>query len=286
MLHCIIFNVALGLDVLTVASLSDLGEKGSIMLRSASDALARSRYETKPDRSLERGVSPASGFQTGGDQLMDGVERKFAPSWMIFDGPLSRALDVVIAAMALVVLAPVLLLIALAVWAHDGGRPVFVHRRIGRGGVQFPCLKFRSMVPDSQERLKEILSSDPQAAVEWARDQKLRNDPRVTALGQVLRKTSLDELPQLANVLVGHMSLVGPRPIVANEVGRYGRYFADYCQVKPGITGLWQVSGRNDVSYRRRVALDTVYSRSRSVGFDLMILGRTVPAVLTGRGSV
>lgn len=201
------------------------------------------------------------------------------------DDSASRAIDILLAALGLVILAPVLLLIAFAVWAHDGGRPVFVHRRVGRGGAAFPCLKFRSMVPNSQERLTQILATDSQAAAEWARDQKLRNDPRVTPLGQILRKTSLDELPQLANVLVGHMSLVGPRPIVANEVSRYGRYFADYCQVKPGITGLWQVSGRNDVSYRRRVALDTVYSRSRSVGFDLIILGRTVPAVFSGRGS-
>ncbi len=213
------------------------------------------------------------------------TQENTAVSMQALDDSVSRAIDVVLAAVVLVILAPALLLIALAVWAHDGGRPVFVHRRLGRGGATFPCLKFRSMVPDSQERLKVILATDAKAAAEWARDQKLRNDPRITPLGQILRKTSLDELPQLANVLVGHMSLVGPRPIVANEISRYGRYFADYCQVKPGITGLWQVSGRNNVSYRRRVALDTVYSRSRSVGFDLMILGRTVPAVLSGRGS-
>ncbi len=198
----------------------------------------------------------------------------------------SRMIDLVIAALALIMLLPVMLLVAFAVWAQDRGRPIFVHRRLGRAGSTFPCLKFRSMVLDSQARLDHILRTDPVAATEWARDQKLRNDPRVTKLGQFLRKTSLDELPQLLNVLRGDMSLVGPRPIVANEVARYGRYFHDYCQVKPGITGLWQVSGRNDVSYRRRVALDTVYSRSRSVGFDLMILGKTVPAVLARRGSV
>lgn len=206
------------------------------------------------------------------------------PAWEL-DASISRALDVAIAVLALVVLAPVLALIAIAVWLHDGGMPVFVHRRLGRAGEAFPCLKFRSMVPDAGVRLQHILATDANAAAEWARDQKLRHDPRITPMGQFLRKTSLDELPQLVNVVLGHMSLVGPRPIVANEVPRYGRYFADYCQVKPGITGLWQVSGRNSVSYRRRVALDTVYARSRSFTLDLAILGRTVPAVLTGRGS-
>lgn len=196
-----------------------------------------------------------------------------------------RMLEVVIALVSLIVLAPVMLLIALAIGAQDGGSPIFVHYRLGRGGVLFPCLKFRSMVVDSQARLAALLASDPAAAAEWARDQKLRDDPRITRLGQWLRKTSLDELPQLFNVLVGQMSLVGPRPIVESEVWRYGRYFQHYCSVRPGITGLWQVSGRNDLSYRRRVVLDTVYARTRSLAVDLAIMLRTVPAMLSGRGS-
>lgn len=196
-----------------------------------------------------------------------------------------RLIEVVIAMTALVVLAPVLVLIAVAVWARDGGNPIFIHHRLGRGGVLFPCLKFRSMVVDSQSRLDELLVADPAAAAEWANDQKLRNDPRITQLGQWLRKTSLDELPQLLNVLAGQMNLVGPRPIVESEVWRYGRYYRHYCSVRPGITGLWQVSGRNDLSYRRRVVLDTVYARSRSLAVDLAIMLRTVPAMLSGRGS-
>ena len=202
-----------------------------------------------------------------------------------FDANASRFMDVMIAAIALAILLPVMLVLCLAIAAHDGGHPIFVHRRIGRGGRTFPCLKLRTMVRDSEDRLRRLLESDPAARAEWALDQKLRKDPRITPLGQFLRKSSLDELPQLVNVLVGHMSLVGPRPIVAAEVERYGRYFRFYCAVRPGITGLWQVSGRNDTSYRRRVAMDTVYSRSRSVGTDLSILVRTVPAVLASKGS-
>lgn len=198
---------------------------------------------------------------------------------------IGQVIEVVIALAAIVVAAPVLVLIALAVWMQDGGSPIFVHYRLGRGGKLFPCLKFRSMVVDSQARLATLLATDPAAAAEWARDQKLRDDPRITRLGQWLRKTSLDELPQLFNVLAGQMSLVGPRPIVESEIWRYGRYYQHYCSVRPGITGLWQVSGRNDLSYRRRVVLDTVYARTRSLAVDLAIMLRTVPAMLSGRGS-
>jgi exopolysaccharide production protein ExoY len=207
------------------------------------------------------------------------------PALRVMDGNLSRALDIVVAATAILILLPVMALICIAIFMQDGGAPIFAHRRIGRGGKTFPCLKLRTMVVDSQERLQRLLDSDPVARAEWALDQKLRNDPRITPLGAFLRKSSLDELPQLFNVLVGQMSLVGPRPIVAAEVARYGRYFQCYCQVRPGITGLWQVSGRNDVRYRRRVAMDTVYSRTRWVGGDISILVRTVPAVLASRGS-
>jgi lipopolysaccharide/colanic/teichoic acid biosynthesis glycosyltransferase len=200
------------------------------------------------------------------------------------DPALGRSLDVLVAVAALIVMAPVLVLIALMIWAQDGGSPLFAHRRIGRGGASFPCLKFRTMVTDADARLAHLLATDAASAEEWARDQKLRADPRITPLGQFLRASSLDETPQLLNVVLGQMSLVGPRPIIENEVPRYGRYFSVYCRVRPGITGLWQVSGRNDLSYRRRVALDTVYCRAKSVPFDLLILGRTVPAVLSRRG--
>lgn len=201
------------------------------------------------------------------------------------DNNLSRALDIVVAAIAVFLLLPVLVALCLAIYLQDGGRPIFVHRRIGHGGRLFPCLKLRTMVVDADERLRRLLESDPIAQAEWLVDQKLRNDPRITRLGHFLRKSSLDELPQLLNVLCGHMSLVGPRPIVPAEAARYGRYMQFYCSVRPGITGLWQVSGRNDVAYRRRVAMDTLYSRTRWFGGDVSILVRTIPAVLASRGS-
>lgn len=195
-----------------------------------------------------------------------------------------RLIDVCVAAAILVAVLPLFIILCFAIWFHDGGAPIFAHRRIGRGGKLFPCLKLRTMVVDAEQRLNDLLRSDPSAAFEWQVYQKLRQDPRITPLGAFLRKTSLDELPQLINVLAGQMSLVGPRPIVMAEAQRYGRYFKFYCAVRPGITGLWQVSGRNDVSYRRRVAIDTVYARSRSVSMDVAILFRTVPAVLSAKG--
>ena len=201
------------------------------------------------------------------------------------DEVLTEAMNVVIALVALLFLAPVMIGVALAIFAQDGGPIVFAHRRIGKGGRYFHCLKFRSMAVDAEQRLADLLANDPEARAEWEKDHKLRNDPRVTRLGAFLRKTSLDELPQIFNVLRGEMSLVGPRPIVDAEVGKYGRRFNNYCAVKPGITGLWQVSGRNDVSYRARVAMDCIYARERNVLMDGFIIAATVPAVLMRKGS-
>jgi lipopolysaccharide/colanic/teichoic acid biosynthesis glycosyltransferase len=185
----------------------------------------------------------------------------------------------------LIFVLPLMLVTAVAILMQDGGPVVFKHRRIGHGGRAFYCFKFRSMAVDSEARLKDLLAHDPAAREEWTRDQKLRRDPRITRLGAFLRKTSLDELPQLVNVVRGEMNLVGPRPIVEAEAARYGRRIRSYQAVRPGITGLWQVSGRNDVAYSTRVALDTLYARRRSVGLDLWILVRTVPAVLLRQGS-
>ncbi|WP_294395437.1 sugar transferase [uncultured Sphingomonas sp.] len=196
----------------------------------------------------------------------------------------SRLFDIVGSLFLLVLLAPLLLLITALVFIVDPGPIFFAHRRLGHGGHEFPCLKFRTMVVDAEARLTDLLERDPAARREWARDHKLRDDPRITAIGGLLRTLSLDELPQLLNVLRGEMSLVGPRPIVRGEVYRYGRYFAYYCQVRPGITGLWQVSGRNDVSYRRRVALDVRYARSKSLALDLWIIARTVTCIVQGSG--
>ncbi len=196
-----------------------------------------------------------------------------------------RLMDMVLASLALVFLAPLMTLVGLAVWMQDGGPVFYAQSRIGRDGMLFKCLKFRSMLVDADQRLQQLLAQDTAAKAEWERDHKLRDDPRITALGSFLRRSSVDEIPQLFNVLRGEMSLVGPRPIVAAEVPRYRRYISHYCSVTPGITGLWQISGRNDVSYRRRVALDVTYARSKSLWLDLKILAATVPAVLLRKGS-
>lgn len=196
-----------------------------------------------------------------------------------------RCADLVIALVAIAVLAPLLITTALVVWLQDGGPAFFGHRRIGEGGKTFRCWKFRSMVVNSQERLAEYLAANPEAAVEWAQNHKLKDDPRITSFGRFLRKSSVDELPQLFNVLVGEMSIVGPRPIVEAECAKYGRYIVEYYSVRPGITGLWQVCGRNDVSYRRRVAIDVTYVRERSLLLDFKILLMTVPAILTSKGT-
>jgi lipopolysaccharide/colanic/teichoic acid biosynthesis glycosyltransferase len=196
-----------------------------------------------------------------------------------------RVLDVCISIALLAFLAPLMALIALAVFVFDPGPVIFAHRRVGRSGTPFHCYKFRSMYLGAEERLQAVLAADPARRAEWIRDQKLSDDPRVTRLGSVLRITSLDELPQLVNVLKGEMSLVGPRPIVQAEVARYGRFIAAYYSVKPGLTGLWQVTGRSNTTYRRRVASDVFYARSRSMVLDLRILAATVPAVIAARGS-
>jgi lipopolysaccharide/colanic/teichoic acid biosynthesis glycosyltransferase len=201
------------------------------------------------------------------------------------DVMLTTAMNIVVTLALLLFLLPVMILVAVAVYAQDGGPILFAHRRIGWNGRVFHCLKFRSMAVDAEQRLANLLAVDPAARAEWALDHKLRRDPRVTPLGVFLRKSSLDELPQLFNVLRGEMSLVGPRPIVEAEVAKYGHRFQHYCAVKPGITGLWQVSGRNDTSYRTRVALDSLYAHRRNVGLDAYIIACTLPVVLTKKGS-
>ena len=196
-----------------------------------------------------------------------------------------RPVDIAVALLALLVLAPLLALVVLAVRISSPGPVLFAHTRLGRGGLTFACLKFRTMVTDADVRLHLLLANDPVARAEWQKDHKLRNDPRITRIGNFLRRSSLDELPQLFNVLGGSMSLVGPRPIVAGEVVRYGNRFADYCKVRPGITGLWQVNGRSNTSYRQRVAMDVLYVRNRSLRLNGMIIAKTLPAVMLQRGS-
>lgn len=199
---------------------------------------------------------------------------------------LARALfDRTFAVLALVFFLPVFVVVSLAILLRDGWPVFYVHRRIGKGGRTFPCLKFRTMSRDADRELARLLASDPEAAREWAETRKLRNDPRVSCIGRILRKTSLDELPQFLNVLAGHMSVVGPRPIVAEELERYGSHADAYLSVRPGITGLWQVSGRSDTSYARRVALDVEYVRTQSLRRDMAIILRTVWVMLAGRGA-
>ena len=196
-----------------------------------------------------------------------------------------RIFDVVLSGAALVFLAPLMLATALAIYLEDGGPIFFSQARLGFGGKTFRCYKFRSMCVNAEGRLEALLAASPQARLEWERDHKLKSDPRVTVVGAVLRKLSLDELPQLLNIFVGDMTLVGPRPIIQAEVWRYGRRFSHYCAVRPGLTGLWQVSGRSDASYRARVAMDVVYARNRGPVLDLKILFATIPAVILTRGS-
>ena len=196
-----------------------------------------------------------------------------------------RLTDIVVSLLGLIFLAPLMLIIAVLVYVTDPGPVLFGHQRVGRNARFFRCLKFRTMVVDAEARLQDMLERDPWARAEWEAEHKLRSDPRITRIGRFLRRSSLDELPQLFNVLIGEMSLVGPRPIVIEEVQRYGRYFLSYCSVRPGITGLWQVCGRNDVSYTRRVAMDVTYVRRKSLVLDMQIMLLTFPSVLKLRGA-
>ena len=182
-------------------------------------------------------------------------------------------------------ISPFLLLIAAWIYYDSPGSVLFKHERIGKDGKAFPCYKFRSMCMDAGEKLTELLAVDPAAREEWERDFKLKNDPRITRSGAFLRKTSLDELPQLWNVLRGEMSLVGPRPVVHEELARYGEFVHDYLQVRPGITGMWQVSGRSDTTYEERVQMDSWYVRNWSVWLDVMLLWRTVKSVIKCKGA-
>lgn len=231
---------------------------------------------TKVDANIDRLLLAQAVFPQGRTALMGG-------------SPLDRAyalLNRIVAAMLLAALAPALAWIAWCVRQEDGGPVMFAHYRVGQRGQLFRCLKFRTMVRDSDGVLAELLRNDPQARAEWNSDRKLRRDPRVTRIGRRLRTTSLDELPQLLNVLRGDMLLVGPRPVTLSELrDHYSGAKRHYLSVKPGLTGLWQVSGRNDTSYRRRVHLDAQYVERRNPAYDLWILSRTVKVLITREGA-
>jgi lipopolysaccharide/colanic/teichoic acid biosynthesis glycosyltransferase len=211
------------------------------------------------------------------DPFLFGTKSKRQALWSFFN----QAGAVVL----LLLLSPVMAVIAIMIWRVDGAPVTFAHYRVGQGGRVFPCLKFRTMVRNSEQALQNLISTDPVARSEWERDCKLSNDPRITPIGKILRKTSLDELPQLFNVLRGDMNLVGPRPIMLSELPRYGQVRGHYLSVKPGMTGLWQVSGRNTTSYEERVQLDRHYVEQRSGWMDVGILFKTLGVVISGRGA-
>lgn len=195
-----------------------------------------------------------------------------------------RLVDILGAIGLAIVFAPLIVVVALLI-RREGGKVIYRHRRVGSNGKMFECLKFRTMVPDADRILHELLAGNEKLKAEWIQNHKLKDDPRVTRIGRFLRRTSLDELPQFWNVLRGDMSLVGPRPIVREELLRYGRNARLYLAVKPGVTGLWQTAGRNDTDYRRRVAMDVYYVRNPNLWLDVLILLRTARLILRGSGA-
>ncbi len=198
---------------------------------------------------------------------------------------IKRIFDVVATIVGGICILPILLLVAVWVYYDSPGPVIYKHRRVGKGGKEFDCYKFRSMCVNSQEVLAHLLATNPDAKAEWEKDFKLKDDPRITRSGAFLRKTSLDELPQLINVLKGEMSLVGPRPIVQKEISRYEEFIKEYYSVLPGITGMWQVSGRSDIDYPERVRMDSWYVHNWSVWLDIVMLWRTVSVVLQHKGA-
>lgn len=195
-------------------------------------------------------------------------------------GFMKRSLDCTIAISALIIMSPIMIAIALLILVTMGRPVIFIQQRVGFNKSLFGCFKFRTMVADAQERLAKHLAEDSEAAKLWHETQKLKQDPRITWLGHILRKSSLDELPQLFNILLGEMSCIGPRPVLATELHRYGQYAEDYAKAKPGLTGVWQVNGRSNTTYAHRVNCDRYYVRRWSLLLDIIILFRTIPAVL------
>jgi exopolysaccharide production protein ExoY len=200
-------------------------------------------------------------------------------------GGIKRTFDVLASLFGILVLLPLLIGCCLVTFGTSPGPILFRHRRTGLGGKEFNCLKFRTMEVDAERKLREYLAADPDARHEWLTNHKLQNDPRVTPFGRFMRRSSLDELPQLFNVLFGDMSLVGPRPIIRDEVEKYRESFRVYASGRPGLTGLWQVKGRNSTTYAERVAYDVYYFRNWSFGRDLAIILSTVIQVCRGRGA-
>ncbi len=200
--------------------------------------------------------------------------------------PIKRLFDIVFSSLALLLLAPLFLSIALAIRLSSKGDAIYSHARIGRGGKPFKCYKFRTMHPDADQRLQELLNKDSALREEWQNTRKLKRDPRITPIGAFLRKTSLDELPQFWNVLKGDLSVVGPRPVVEEEVIQYlGIKAVKILSMRPGITCIWQVSGRNDTSYHRRIELDEKYVDNHSMLLDMKLIAKTIPSMISSKGA-
>lgn len=243
--------------------------------------------ETKPAAELSLSVSAAfpNSRKSRGRPPYLPPKPKTPKSAFSFDRALVRTLDVSISLVAMIYLLPIFVIVAVIIKFQDAGPVFFVQRRVGRNGKAFNCYKLRTMRCNADALFRQYLDANPNEAANWLEFRKLDNDPRVTPFGAFLRKTSIDEFPQLINVLKGEMSLVGPRPIMHDEVGKYRQSFRAYASVLPGITGLWQVMGRSNVNYSRRVAMDRLYARKTSAGFYLVILVLTIPAVLLQKGS-
>ena len=201
--------------------------------------------------------------------------------------PIKRTFDIFFSLLFLTITAPFFLLIALMIFIVSPGNVFYSHERIGRGGKKFRCYKFRSMYPDADQRLQKILESSQDLSEEWKKNYKLKNDPRITPIGAFLRKSSLDELPQFWNVLKGDLSIVGPRPVVKDEIDTFYHVKAHkILSIRPGITGIWQVSGRNDIhSYEKRVLMDEYYVENHSLLLDIKLIAKTIPAILFSKGA-
>lgn len=200
--------------------------------------------------------------------------------------PLKRLFDVVFSALVLICGMPLFLLLALLIRTTSSGSPIYSHQRVGRGGKPFRCYKFRTMYADADARLSELLAHDPDKREEWRLNHKLKNDPRITPLGRLLRQTSLDELPQFWNVVLGHLSVVGPRPVVAQEIAtHFGDKAHKILSVRPGLTGIWQISGRSNISYEARLHLDEQYVDTLSLTHDLKLICKTIPCMFTRKGA-
>lgn len=200
-------------------------------------------------------------------------------------GGIKRTIDLAAAFCAAVLLLPLFVMIAVLIKLYDGGPVLYRHRRIGMNSQPFLCFKFRTMVVNGDDLLRKHLDASPRAAREWTETRKLKADPRITVVGAVLRRMSIDELPQVINIVRGEMSIVGPRPIVNDEVTLYGKDAEYYFRARPGLTGAWQVSGRNDASYSQRVALDRDYVQNWNLWRDIMIIAKTIPAVVWAKGT-